>query len=75
MLEKHGAMYNTRNSKKVREVFFPPCEDSNLNSIYGKWDGGKILLPEGMSGEELLKICKQTEAERLECIKRGAELE
>lgn len=67
-------MYNTRNSKKVREVFFPPSNDCQLDSIYGKWEGGKILLPEGMSGEELLKICKQTEAERRECIKRGAEL-
>lgn len=67
-------MHNTRNIKKVREVFFPPSNDSQLDSIYGKWVGGKIMLPEGMSGEELLKICKQTDSERLECIKRGAEL-
>jgi hypothetical protein len=57
----------------VREVWIEPCTDENLIKIYGKSYLGPIYLPDGISGEELLKRCKQTEIERQECIKRGAE--
>lgn len=55
-----------------RAVYFLPTNDS-LDSIYGNWGGGFIMLPKGLSGEELLALKKQTKAEKEECIKRGAE--
>lgn len=55
-----------------REVRFKRTE-SSLDSVYGPSFEGPVYLPEGKSGEEILKQARQTEAERAECKKRGAE--
>ena len=54
-------------------VHIAPCTDSNLNQVYGPSATGPILLPLGEKGDVVLARAKQTEAERLECKKRGAE--
>lgn len=59
----------------MRLVYLDPCIDEALNKVYGKSKDGPILLPDGKDGMELLKKCKQTEAERLECKKRGADFD
>ena len=44
-----------------------------LDKIYGKSTGSPVGMPEGISGEELLKRIKnQTPEELEECRKRGA---
>lgn len=57
----------------MREVWLEPCRDEALIKVYGPAYYGSVWLPDGISGKELLAKCKQTEEERLECIKRGAE--
>jgi hypothetical protein len=37
-----------------------------------EWEGGIVYFPIGERGEDILKRIKQTEAERIECQKRGA---
>lgn len=59
----------------MRLVYLDPCKDEALNKVYGESKPGPILMPDGMNGVELLKKCKQTEAERLECKKRGADFD
>jgi hypothetical protein len=54
-------------------VYVAPCTDPHLNQVYGPSATGPILLPLSEKGEALLARAKQTEAERLECKKRGAE--
>jgi hypothetical protein len=46
---------------------------NSFDSIYGKSKDQWVLMPKGENGSTLLGKCKQTEAERLECEKRGAE--
>ena len=59
-------------SEKYEFVLMPEgCE--SLDSIYGKSKACLALMPIGINGHELMKKSKQTEAERLECKKRGAE--
>lgn len=57
----------------MREVYLEPCTDEALLKIYGPAYHGPIYLPDGINGAELLAKCKQTDEERRECIKRGAE--
>ena len=59
----------------MREVYLDPCTDEALLKVYGPAYNGPIYLPEGISGKELWAKCKQTDEERRECIKRGAEFE
>lgn len=59
----------------MRLVYLDPCTDKALNGVYGESKDGPILLPDGEDGMELLKKCKQTESERLECKKRGADFD
>jgi len=68
--------------EEYTSVYFPPSTDEILSSVYGKFDGGYLTLPKGMSGEKLLLIRKELEKEYKkyegknsgmeECIKRGA---
>lgn len=68
--------------QKYRNVYFPPNDDDGLSSIYGKFKGGFLTLPEGLSGEELIKIRNALKEEYKthekgndpieECKKRGA---
>lgn len=57
----------------MRLVYLDPCSDQALNAVYGESAPGPILLPDGISGTELWSKCKQTDEERRECQKRGAE--
>lgn len=57
----------------MRLVMLPICMDEHLISLYGPSYPGPILLPDGESGEGILARAKITEAERLECVRRGAE--
>jgi hypothetical protein len=57
----------------MREVWLEPCRDKELIKVYGPAYYGSIWLPDGISGADLWAKCKQTEEERRECIKRGAE--
>ena len=57
----------------MRLVYLEPCRDEALNKIYGESKPSPILLPDGVSGAELWAKCKQTDEERRECQKRGAE--
>ena len=50
-----------------------PAGCPSLVAVYGVSTAGSALLPVGYSGAELLAMAKQTEAERAECRKRGAE--
>lgn len=45
---------------------------ADFDKLYGKSPARWIVLPIGMSGKELLEKSKQTKAELMECIKRGA---
>jgi len=45
----------------------------SLDPIYGESTAGSALMPVGEKGEEILRRAKQSEAERRECQKRGAE--
>jgi len=65
---------------KLRTVYFPAAKTS-LDAIYGEWVGGYIVLPEGITGSELLTLRKSLSAEyrliekgtgELEIMKRGA---
>jgi len=65
---------------KFYTTYVPPISNSS-NSVYGKWTGGYITLPIGISGFELLSLRKSLSAEyrliekgtgELEIIKRGA---
>jgi hypothetical protein len=58
----------------MRLVYLEPCQDDALNKIYGESKLGFICLPDGVTGAELLLKNKQTDEEKKECIKRGAEL-
>jgi hypothetical protein len=55
-----------------REVRFTRTETS-LDKIYGPSSEAVLLLPVGEKGEDILRRAKQTESERAECKKRGAE--
>ena len=55
-----------------REVRFTRTETS-LDKIYGPSSKAVLLLPVGEKGEDILRRAKQTESERAECKKRGAE--
>jgi hypothetical protein len=44
--------------KKYRKVYFSPI-DNDLTKIYGKFKGGKLTLPKGIAGFELLEIRKK----------------
>lgn len=57
----------------MRLVYLDPCSDQALNAVYGESAPWPILLPDGISGTELWSKCKQTDEERRECQKRGAE--
>jgi len=67
--------------KQYRKVYFPPVDDS-LSIIYGKFKGGFLIIPKGLSGEELIKIRNNLKNEYKiyehkndsleECRKRGA---
>jgi hypothetical protein len=57
----------------MRLVYLDPCNDEALNAVYGESKPGPILLPDGINGAELWSKCKQTDEERRECLKRGAE--
>lgn len=65
---------------KFREVYFPPTS-CQLDLIYGKWNGGYAVLPEGLPGEVLMSLRKSLSAEyriieggqgEIEVLKRGA---
>jgi len=45
----------------------------SLAGIYGDSKPTLALMPIGVNGIDFMKKCKQTEADRRECIKRGAE--
>lgn len=57
----------------MRTVFLPICMDERLIVLYGPSYPGPIHLPDGDGGEAIMARAKITEAERLECIRRGAE--
>jgi len=54
-------------------VHLAPQTQTSLDKIYGPAFPGPILLPVGERGEDILKRARQSEAERRECRKRGAE--
>lgn len=54
-------------------VHLAPQAQTSLDKIYGPAFPGPILLPAGERGEDILKRARQSEAERRECQKRGAE--
>lgn len=49
----------------------PGC--ASLDVVYGSSTTAVLWMPVGQTGEEILAKAKQTEAERKECIRRGAE--
>ena len=51
----------------------PICMHEPLIRLYGPSFPGPILLPDGESGEAILARSKITEAERIECRRRGAD--
>ena len=57
----------------MRSVMLPICMDEHLICLYGPSCPGPILLPDGERGEAIMARAKITEAERLECQKRGAD--
>jgi len=48
--------------EKYRNVYFPPI-DNSLSKIYGKFEGGELILPEGMAGSELWEMRKKLQNE------------
>lgn len=57
----------------MRSIMLPICMDEHLIGLYGPSYPGPILLPDGEEGEAIMARAKITEAERLECRKRGAD--
>lgn len=66
--------------EKFAEVYFPST-DNSMDVIYGRWGGGYIMLPQGITGEELWSLRKSLSAEYKiiernhedEVIRRGAQ--
>ena len=57
----------------MRAVQLAICMDASLMRVYGPSWAGVIYLPDGERGEDIMARAKQTEAERLECVRRGAD--
>ena len=55
----------------VPVVFPPGCP--SLDAVYGTSTTAVLWMPAGESGEAILARARQSEAERRECAKRGAE--
>lgn len=59
--------------KKPYRAFRPtPSTSKEIDKIYGEARQGVIFMPKGETGAEIWARSKQSEADRLECIRRGA---
>lgn len=58
----------------THRLIFVEAKKDGLEAIYGEWKGGWVCLPTGESGEAISNRAKkkQTEADIIECEKRGA---
>jgi hypothetical protein len=59
--------------KPYRAVFRTPTKDQNITKVYGESRVGPIFMPIGEAGRDIFSRGKITEADRLECMRRGAE--
>ena len=59
--------------KPYEAVFRTPTKDQNITKVYGESRAGPIFMPIGEAGRDIFSRGKITEADRLECMRRGAE--
>lgn len=52
-----------------------PAGCASLDGVYGVSPARRIWLPKGVKGQELWAQAKQSEEERRECKRRGAEFD
>jgi len=48
--------------KNYKKIYFPPVDD-DLTKIYGKFEGGELIFPEGISGTKLWEMRKKLQDE------------